>query len=63
MAGRRGATKFGVSYDLYMASIQQPLPYPEHEFINLAWAAESLHRGLQREAGESLTPRTTEDKN
>ena len=48
-----GATKYGSGYDLYMASMQQPLPYPEHQFVNLVWAIESLHRGWQRDAGES----------
>jgi hypothetical protein len=43
----------GAGYDLYMASMQQPLPYPEHQFVNLVWAIESLHRGWQRDAGES----------
>jgi hypothetical protein len=48
-----GATKYGASYDLYMASLQQPIPYPEHQLVNLVWAIESLHRGWQRDAGES----------
>ncbi len=48
-----GATKYGAGYDLYMASMQQPLPYPEHQFVNLVWAIESLHRGRQRDQGES----------
>jgi hypothetical protein len=48
-----GATKYGAGYDLYMASMQQPLPYPEHQFVNLVWAIESLHRGWQRDTGES----------
>ena len=48
-----GATKYGAGYDLYVASMQQPLPYPEHQFVNLIWAIESLHRGWQRDAGES----------
>ena len=48
-----GATKYGAGYDLYMASMQQPLPYPEHQFVNLVWAIESLHRGWQRDQGES----------
>ena len=48
-----GATKYGAGYDLYIASMQQPLPYAEHQFVNLVWAIESLHRGWQRDAGES----------
>ena len=44
-----GAEKYGPGYSLYAASMQQPLPYPEHEFINLVWAVESLHRGSERE--------------
>lgn len=48
-----GTTKYGAGYDLYMASMQQPLPYPEHQFVNLVWAIESLHRSWQRDAEES----------
>ncbi len=43
-----GATECGAGYDRYMAAMQQPLPYPEHQFVNLVWAIESLHRGWQR---------------
>ena len=53
IAGRQARTKYGAGYDLYVASMQQPLPYPEHQFVNLVWAIESLHRGWQRDAGES----------
>jgi transcriptional regulator of acetoin/glycerol metabolism len=49
----KGASKYGAGYDLYMASMQQPLPYPEHVFVNLVWAIESLHRNWQRESEES----------
>jgi hypothetical protein len=47
------AAKYGAGYDLYMASMQQPLPYAEHNFVNLVWAIESLQRSWQRDAGES----------
>jgi hypothetical protein len=62
MLGRweAGAIKYGAGYDLYMASMQQPLPYPEHQFVNLIWAIESLHRGWQRDQGES--PRVEQRK-
>ena len=49
-----GVIKYGAGYDLFIASIRQPLPYPEHQFVNLVWAIESLHRGWHREAGESI---------
>src|ERR1035437_1598032 len=51
---------YGAGYDLYMASLQNPLPHPEHGFVNLVWAIESLHRNWDREAGES--ERATERK-
>jgi hypothetical protein len=44
--------KYAVSYELYIASLKKPLQHPEHEFVNLVWAIESLHRSWQREAGE-----------
>ena len=47
------ADKYGAAYDLYMASMQTPLPHPDHQFVNLVWAIESLHRSWQREADES----------
>jgi hypothetical protein len=40
-------------YELYIASVRKPLPHPEHEFVNLVWAIESLHRSWQRESGDS----------
>lgn len=42
------------SCGLYLASLQSPLPQPEHEFVNLIWAVESLHRSWQLDANESL---------
>lgn len=45
--------KYGAAYELYMASLQIPLPHPEHQFVNLVWAVESLHRGWERE-GKSI---------
>jgi len=45
--------RYGAGYELYVASLQNPLPYPEHRFVNVVWAIESLHRNWQREAGES----------
>lgn len=50
-----GSERYGPGYSLYAASMQQPLPYPEHEFINLVWAVESLHRGWERESPEVST--------
>ena len=52
-AWETGTARYGAGYDLYMASMQEPLPYPEHQFVNLVWATESLTRGWQRDAGES----------
>lgn len=46
---------YGAGYDLYIASMQEPLPYPEHRFVNLVWAIESLHRGWQRNSGEPVS--------
>lgn len=50
-----GAETYGPGYSLYAASMQQPLPYPEHEFINLVWSIESLHRGWERERPDVST--------
>jgi len=44
--------RYGAGYELYMASLQNPLPHPEHRFVNVVWAIESLHRNWQRESGE-----------
>lgn len=52
--------RYGAGYELYMASLQTPLFHPEHRFVNLVWAIESLHRNWQREAGEPV--RTSERK-
>jgi ApeA N-terminal domain 1 len=46
------AEKYGAAYQLYMASMQAPLPHPEHQFVNLVWAVESLHRSWQRDSEE-----------
>ena len=45
--------KYGAGYELYIASMQKPLLHPEHEFVNLVWAIESVHRTWQREGDES----------
>lgn len=45
--------RYGAAYELYMASMQTPLSHPEHQFVNLVWAVESLHRNWQREGDES----------
>lgn len=45
--------KYGAGYELYIASMRTPLPHPEHEFVNLVWAIESVHRSWQREGTES----------
>ena len=47
------ASRYGAAYELYMASMQTPLPHPEHQFVNLVWAIESLHRNWQLEGEES----------
>jgi hypothetical protein len=47
--------KYEVSYELYIASLKKPLQHPEHEFVNLVWAIESLHRNWQRETAESAS--------
>lgn len=47
--------KYGASCELYIGSLRNPLPHPEHEFVNLVWAIESLHRCWQREAEESAS--------
>jgi hypothetical protein len=52
--------RYGAGYDLYMASLQNPLPHAEHRFVNLVWAIESLHRNWPREAGD--TERVAEQK-
>jgi hypothetical protein len=39
--------KFGAAYYLYLAALRNPLPYPEHEFVNLVWALESFYRVKQ----------------
>ncbi len=49
------AEKYEAAYELYMASMQTPLPHPEHQFVNLVWAIESLHRSWQREGDESAS--------
>jgi hypothetical protein len=48
-----GVEKYGASFELYIASLRKPIPHPEHEFVNLVWAIESLHRSWQREKTES----------
>jgi ApeA N-terminal domain 1 len=45
--------RYGAGYELYIAPLQDPLPHPEHSFVNLVWAIESLHRNWQRDAAES----------
>jgi hypothetical protein len=45
--------KYGAGYELYVASLRNPIPHAEHQFVNLVWAIESLHRGWQREIEES----------
>jgi len=45
--------KYGAGYELYIASLRNPIPHPEHQFVNLVWAIESLHRGWQRKVEES----------
>ncbi len=57
---QRNLEKYEVSYELYIASLKKPLQHPEHEFVNLVWAIESLHRSWQREGGESAS--TVRDK-
>lgn len=47
--------KYGASCELYIGSLRNPLPHPEHEFVNLVWAIESLHRCWQREGEESAS--------
>lgn len=47
--------KYGAGYKLYVASLQDPIPQPEHRFVNLVWAIESLHRRLQRETVDSAS--------
>ncbi len=47
------AERYGAGYELYLASLQNPLPHPEHRFVNVVWAIESLHRNWRREAGET----------
>ena len=57
---RRNLEKYEVSYELYIDSLKRPLQHPEHEFVNLVWSIESLHRSWQRERGES--PSSIRDK-
>jgi hypothetical protein len=45
--------KYGAGYELYIASLRKPISHPEHEFVNLVWSIESLHRSWQREETES----------
>lgn len=52
---QRNLEKYEVSYELYIASLKKPLQHREHEFMNLVWAIESLHRSWQRELGESAS--------
>jgi hypothetical protein len=52
IAGRQARPSIELA-TISISSIQQPFPYPEHQFVNLVWAIESLHRGWQRDAGES----------
>ena len=47
------AERYGSGHELYVASLQNPLPRPEHRFVNVVWAIESLHRNWQREVCES----------
>jgi hypothetical protein len=46
---------YEASYDLYVASLRSPLPHGVHDFVNLIWVVESLHRSWEREAAESAT--------
>jgi hypothetical protein len=39
--------KYRAAYYLYLAALRNPLPYPEHEFVNMVWALESFHRVKQ----------------
>jgi ApeA N-terminal domain 1 len=54
---RTHAERHGAGDYLYLAAMRNPLPYPEHEFVNLIWALESLHRTKQ-----SGTPATDKAK-
>jgi len=45
--------RYGTGYELYVASLQNPLLHPEHSFVNVVWAIESLHRNWRRETGET----------
>jgi hypothetical protein len=46
------AGHYGAGYELYVASLRNPPLHPEHRFVNVVWAIESLHRNWRREAGE-----------
>ncbi len=48
------AERHGASCRLYISSLRNPHSQPEHEFVNLVWAMESLHRSWQRGANESI---------
>jgi hypothetical protein len=37
---------FGAGAYLHIAAMRNALPYPEHRFVNLIWALETLHRRL-----------------
>lgn len=52
---RTNVANFGAGYELYTASMQNPIPHPEHEFVNLVWAVESLHRNWERAKEESAS--------
>jgi hypothetical protein len=53
--------QYGAGYYLYLAALRSTLPYSEHNFINLIWALESLHRKKQRSDGAD-TPAALERK-
>lgn len=38
--------KYGPPYYLYVFELRHPFIYPEHRFVNLCWALESLHKQL-----------------
>lgn len=44
------AERYGAGYELYVASLRNPPLHPEHRFVNVVWAVESLHRSWRREA-------------
>lgn len=43
--------QYEAGYYLYLAAMRSPLPYSEHNFINLTWALESLHKKKQGSVG------------